>query len=194
MAGHPCAHPCGPQEGHSPHRAQAAVIQLQLAEVGQVHPCGATGRRSEAGPPARSPAQLCTLTAPQPLLPDGFSEAQLSVPFGSQAPMEHAGQVRKALLNPRGTRRPPGRWSPGLGLEEGRQLEWAGPPKLGPRPQPPPKACSWASQAPPDHNLHQLIALGARAEELPASVPTHPSSPGKGSELPAPTNHRALSL
>lgn len=32
--------------GHSPQGAQAAAVQLQLAEVGQVQPCGAQGERS----------------------------------------------------------------------------------------------------------------------------------------------------
>ena len=52
--------------GHSPQGAQAAAVQLQLAEVGQVQPCGAQGERSALALPPWHP-----LAAPVPrsLLP-----------------------------------------------------------------------------------------------------------------------------
>lgn len=31
----------------------------------------------------------------------------------------------------------------------------------------------------PDHNLHQLAALGTRAQEPPSWGPVHPKAPGK---------------
>lgn len=68
--------PHGPQEGHSPHRAQAAAIQLELAEVGQVQPCGPQGE-VRGCPPACSPAHtLHRHQRPSALLPAGCSEAQ----------------------------------------------------------------------------------------------------------------------
>lgn len=135
------SHPYGLQEAYSPHGAQAAVIQLQLAEVGQVHPCGATGRRSEADLPTHSPSRLSVPLQPLlVLLPHGFSEAQHNVSFWGQAQMKHAGQGRAHLTN-RATLEAPGHWSPGASLEEGSQLARVGLPKLGSGPQPPPKAC-----------------------------------------------------
>lgn len=50
------------QEGHSPHGAQAAAVELQLAEVGQVHPC--VPQEGEVGDKALLPhSPLCTLVS-----------------------------------------------------------------------------------------------------------------------------------
>lgn len=61
-------------EGHSPHGAHAAAVQLQLVEVGQVNPC-APQERQVGDRALHPPSPLCTLvSAPGPLRRHGCPE------------------------------------------------------------------------------------------------------------------------
>lgn len=82
-------------EGHSPHGAQAAAVQLQLAEVGQVHPCapweGAVGDQAallqlpSEHPPEASVPHRAVLVQPRPQVGAGAVPEWSGPPGGREA-------------------------------------------------------------------------------------------------------------
>lgn len=106
-----CGDPPRPQarEGHSPHGAQAAAVQLQLAELGQVLPCG-----PQAGGKALLPSLPC---APRGIGGPCLCAPWLSEPQRWRQAWSGAGPpggVQRVCLSPprpwRGGRKAPGLW------------------------------------------------------------------------------------
>lgn len=135
-----------PREGRSPHGAQAAAVHLQLAEAGQVCPCGPQGAGSEA-----TPRRLQRHRRPRPPLPVAALRPSGTAPVCGRFRRSTRGRAQKEHLSQRSH-------------SGGHQAPGAGCRSLGPTP-----AASPGPPGTPHHHLRWLVALEPPGHRNPSA-------------------------